>query len=80
MTLPRYHVLPFGFITWPKFDGRQICRLSHLHRSTSTHAAAHMLNNIAGAIVPTVQREPTPQYAAVDDAAMIAKSATHCHV
>ena len=80
MALPRHQFLPFGLIARPEFDRWQIRRRLKLDGSAATHAAAHMLHDIRRSAVPTVQREPAPQHAAVHNTAMIAESAPNSHV
>src|SRR3546814_11149069 len=72
---PRHNLLPSDFSARAKFDRRRLRRRLGLAGPASADAAAHMLNEVRRSAFPTVQREPAPQYAAIDDPAVIARSA-----
>src|SRR3546814_4002841 len=71
----RHNLLPSDFIARAKCDRRRLRRRLELDGPASADAAAHMLNEVRRSAFPTVQREPAPQYAAIDDPAVIARSA-----
>src|SRR3546814_20548256 len=72
---PRHNLLPSDFIARAKFDRRRLRRRLELDGPASADAAAHMLNEVRRSAFPTVQREPAPQYAALDNPAVITSSA-----
>ena len=77
MAQPRHHFLPFRLVTRSEFDCRRFCRRLKRYWSAPADGAAHVLEHVCRSAIPSVQREPAPQYAPVHDTLMIAESASY---